>query len=114
MAKRVFVALLLILAWPLSAYAAKQVTLAWDPSPDQDVAGYELYFRQQGQQYTYQKPAKSVDKTQTTATVTIPADGYFVARAFDASGNRSADSNEVDTIKPASPKVRVSVVVDVQ
>lgn len=74
-----------------------------------------VFFRAAGQQnYDFTKPVATVPKGTSTAQVTIPADGFFVARSVDVSGNQSVNSNEVDTIKPGAPGgFRVTVTVEV-
>jgi polyisoprenoid-binding protein YceI len=80
---------------PQNVYAV-DVTLAWDPNGEEDLAGYKIFYRQEGQSYNYQEPAW--EGTGTTCTIYDLSDNtthYFVARAFDTSGNESGDSNEV-------------------
>jgi hypothetical protein len=71
---------------------AATVTLAWDPSPSPDVAGYRLMYGTSSGLYTTQ-----VDVIGSTQhTLNLP-DGtyYFVVRAFSVDGLTSAPSNEV-------------------
>lgn len=111
--KRFLLACLLVLFACGSAFADKQVTLAWDASPSPDVASYQIYYRGEGAAYDFNTPLAETDASILTTTVTIPTDGYFVARCKDASGNSSGNSNEVDTIPPGAPNLRITVVVDV-
>ncbi len=72
------------------------VTLAWDANNEEDLAGYRVFYRQEGQSYNYSQPAW--EGTETTCTMYNLDDNTtycFVARAFDTSGNESGDSNEV-------------------
>lgn len=88
-----------------------QVKLAWDPSTSVDVVGVRLYKTTIPGQYTYGADHCAVDIPVgiETGTITIVGDGlyYFVATAYDASGNESGSSNEVsqliDTTPPDSP-----------
>ena len=68
------------------------MTLAWDPSPSPDVAGYRLMYGTASGQYTTQVDVVG----RTEHTLTLP-DGvyYFVVRAFSVDGLTSAPSNEV-------------------
>jgi len=80
---------------PQNVYAV-DVTLAWNPNGEEDLAGYRIFYRQEGQSYNYQEPAW--EGTGSTCTIYDLSDNttyYFVARAFDTSGNESGDSNEV-------------------
>ena len=72
------------------------VTLSWEANSEEDLAGYRVFDRQQGQGYDYNNPAW--ESTQTTCTIYGLDDYgtyYFVVRAFDTSDNESGDSNEV-------------------
>jgi hypothetical protein len=93
-----FVALAPILfLFPPNVYAV-DVTLAWDANTEEDLAGYRVFYRAEGQNYNYNDPAWEGDKTETTCTIYNLDDHTthcFVARAFDMSDNESADSNEV-------------------
>ena len=99
----------LILAFVIVCFAASfalatEVTLAWDPNKEPDLAGYRIFCRQAGTEYDYKVPAW--EGTETTCTISGLSDGVvyeFVARAFDTSGNESGDSNQVDTGPPAAP-----------
>jgi Bacterial Ig domain/Fibronectin type III domain len=89
----------------VSPAQAVDVLLAWDPSPSPQVTGYLLYYGTASGQYS-----ESVDTGQATtaalsglqATVTY----YCAVLAYDASGNHSPFSNEVqytaqDTLPPS-------------
>jgi hypothetical protein len=89
---------------PHNVYSA-DVTLAWDPNGEEDLAGYRIFYREEGQSYNYSDPAW--EGTETTCTIydldneTIYC---FVVRAFDTSANESGDSNEV-CYRPNRPPV---------
>ena len=73
-----------------------QVTLEWSPNSEPDLAGYRVYNREEGQSYDYANP--SWEGTETTCTIYNLDETktyYFVARAFDAEGFESGDSNEI-------------------
>lgn len=97
-------ALLALLASLVIGNAAS-VTLAWDPNPEPDIAGYIIYFRTNGAAYV---PARSVTVTNgTTGTVSNLLYGvryWFVATAFNTSGLESDYSNEVNAQIPAKPQ----------
>ncbi len=87
---------------------AAEVTLAWSPNTEPDLAGYRLFQRKSGEVYDYGNPAwegwiESDDPGQTLVdpdnpTCTISVDDHcvscFVVRAFNGSGHESGDSNE--------------------
>ena len=82
-----------------SAFAA-QVTLAWDPNTESDLAGYRVHFGTASGNYSVHTDVHTV----ITYTVTGLADGqtyYFAVSANDASGNESGYSNEVSYSVPA-------------
>jgi Big-like domain-containing protein/purple acid phosphatase-like protein len=76
--------------------SAAQVTLAWDPNTEPDLAGYKLYYGISSRSYQF-----SVDVGNLTS---FPLSGllegqiyYFAATAYNFSGNESDFSNEVST-----------------
>ncbi len=95
-----FVALAPILfLFPQNVYAV-DVTLAWDANSEEDLAGYRVFCREDGQSYNYNDPDWEGTDTSCTIDETIyelddSITYYFVVRAFDTSGNESGDSNEV-------------------
>jgi hypothetical protein len=83
----------------LSAKAAYpgQVTLAWDPNTEPDLAGYKVYVGESSRVY---QPGVSVGNI-TTSTITGLVEGrlyYFAVTAYNSTGNESGFSNEVSTI----------------
>jgi hypothetical protein len=83
------------LLWSAEAFSV-DITLAWDPNSEPELAGYRLFARGQGQSYNYAQP--HWQGTATTCTIYGLPDNtnlYFVARAFNTSGNESGNSNEV-------------------
>lgn len=99
----IIVTLLLLLS-PHGAWAA-DVTLAWDANTESDLAGYRIFYREEGLNYDYNNP--DWEGTATTCTIYGLDDHttyYFVARAFDTSNNESGDSDEV-CYRPNSPPV---------
>jgi hypothetical protein len=92
----------IFLLCPLEAYSA-QLTLSWQPSTDPDVAGYRLFWRQDGESYDYNDPVwEGAGVTCTYEFDAVVNTTYcFVVRAFDTAGNESADSNEACWTAPA-------------
>ncbi len=70
------------------------VTLEWDPSPDDRVVGYRIYYGNASRKY-----AVSLDvgpkTTFTLETLSGKKPWYFAVKAYDAEGNFSDYSNEV-------------------
>ena len=114
--KTLIFALAIVMA-ATSARAAS-VTLTWTPNTEPDLSGYRIY--QSDISGQYDKAANKVadvsskPNEQKTASVVLPVeDGrtvFFVATAYDASGNESGFSNEVsykvpDHTAPAPPSM---------
>ena len=71
------------------------VTLAWDPNSEENLAGYRIFYREEGQSYNYDSP--TWEGSETTCTIYNLDDNttyYFIARAFDTEWSESGDSNE--------------------
>ncbi|MBZ5499715.1 MAG: fibronectin type III domain-containing protein [Acidobacteriia bacterium] len=90
--KRVLILLMWLAPAPL---LAADVTLAWDPNSETDLAGYKVYYGTSPR--TYGAPI-SLGK-QTTFTVTGLSLGtyYFAVTAYNTAGLESGFSNEVST-----------------
>jgi len=86
--------------------ASTQVTLEWSPNSEPDLAGYRVYYREEGQSYDYTNPSwEGVETTCTIYGIDETKTYYFVARAYDTEGFESSDSNEVllDPVLPSPP-----------
>ena len=94
------------------------VKLTWNPNTEPDLAGYRIY--QTETPGAYDKATQRVADISATANQQKTADVqvnftdgrtvYFVATAYDTSGNESGFSNEVsfktsDTTPPAAPSI---------
>ncbi len=89
------------LAAAVSAFATGSVTLAWMPSADASVVGYNLYYGGASGVYTNTIHAANT----TNAIVSGLMDGatyYFAATAYDSSGVESPFSNEATYAVPFS------------
>jgi len=85
----------LLLGSPQYTYGV-DVTLSWAANGEEDLTGYRVFDRQQGQAYDYDNPAwEGTDTTCTIYNLDDDSSYYFVVRAFDTSDNESGDSNEV-------------------
>jgi hypothetical protein len=87
--------------------SAGSVSLAWNPSPSFDVAGYELYYGTASGQYTY-----TLDEgKKTTITVNGLEEGrtyYFRVIAYNLQGDKSGFSNEVSNDVPVLPSAPIA------
>ncbi len=73
-----------------------QITLAWSPSNDADVAGYKVYRRTAGK--AYKKPIGTVENVpnpELSLNVSYGRKYYFAVTSYDIHGNESSPSNEV-------------------
>ena len=90
-----FVPLILIFLLSAQNVYSLDVTLAWDPNSDEDLAGYRIFYRKDGQSYDFEEP--TWEGGQTTCTIYNLDDNttyYFIVRAFDIWGSENGDSNE--------------------
>jgi len=86
--------LLFCCLWQIQARAQNDVTLAWNPSGGQDIAGYRLYSGTASGVYT-----QTIEVGNTTSALvsnlTAGTKYYFVVTAYDTSNHESSPSNEV-------------------
>jgi hypothetical protein len=77
---------------------AAQITLAWDPNTEPDIAGYKLYIgyspNLSKDNYSFFKIVVG-NQTQTSYTVTDGITYYFTLTAYNEKGYESAISNIV-------------------
>jgi len=93
------IALLFLAGFRQTAHAAQSVNLAWDPVPDQTVAGYNVYYGTASGVYTNEIPAGAA----TSSIVSGLAENvtyYFTVTAYDILGLESDFSNEVSYTVP--------------
>jgi hypothetical protein len=89
-----------------SVVGAQTLTLGWNPSPDTNAIGYELFYGLSSGNYTFEADAGS-NTTMAVSNLTTGSTYYFAVLAYDASGNLSLYSNEV-TNTVSFPPVIVS------
>ena len=97
---------LFLLAIP-DARAAVQVTLAWDPNSESDLAGYKVYYGTSTRNYAVSYDAGKV----TSYTISSLQEGstfYFAATAYDSYGNESDFSEEVVYVAQAANNAPVA------
>ena len=68
------------------------VTLAWDPNPEDDIAGYNVYYGRISGDY---ERIETVSESRATITIKGSKTMYFAVTAFNADGLESALSAEV-------------------
>jgi len=96
----------------LVSHSAEGVTLAWDPNPEPDIAGYMLYYGIASGVYT--------NSTDVGPAVTFPVSGladrvtyFFVVTAYDLAGLESDASNEVSfTVPGTNSPPSISAIAD--
>jgi hypothetical protein len=91
----------LLFCFSASFAFAADVTLAWNPNAEEDLAGYRIYYGTASGDYDYALELGN----QTEYTVTDLVEGllyYFSATAYDLSGNESDYSNEIAYAPPCS------------
>jgi hypothetical protein len=91
---------------------ASAVTLAWDASPDPDVAGYHLHYGTNGSG-SYQVAIDCGNVTTNTVTGLVPGVTYwFVVTAYNTSGLESDPSNEISyTVGETDSRMTVLYVI---
>ena len=86
--------LVFVLCSTFSHAAASDVTLAWDPNPEPDIAGYKVHYGTYSRLYN-----QTIDVGNwTSCIVSGLQDGktyYISVTAYDTSGNESAYSGEI-------------------
>ncbi len=105
----------LLLLTAFQTARAEQVTIAWNPNTESDLAGYKHYYGTSSRIYD-----NSVDVgNQTSYTILnlVAGTTYFLAvTAYDTSGNESDYSNEItytpiDIMPPGSPiNIRIIII----
>ena len=99
--KTIILALAMALIMAPAAVAA-EVTLAWDPNSESDLAGYKLHWGTDTRVYTTSVDVGNV--TQYTLTNIPDGTVYYAATAYDTDGNESDYSDElVYNIIPNAP-----------
>ena len=90
-----FIFTLLFFCFVTSGYAI-DVTLKWTPNNESSLAGYTVFYRQEGQSYNYYTPYwETTDSTCTIYDLDETQTYYFTVRAFSTEGFQSGNSNEV-------------------
>jgi hypothetical protein len=91
--------ILLMLLLGLHHATAATVSLAWIPSSDTNVVGYNIYYGTASGNYTGKITVGNTTIT-TISNLTCGATYYFAATAFDSAGDESDFSTETQFIVP--------------
>jgi PKD repeat protein len=79
-----------------NASASTEVMLEWTPNSEDDLAGYKVFCREEGQSYNYANSSwAGTDNNCTIYDLDETKTYCFVARAYDFEGFESGDSEEV-------------------
>lgn len=90
---------------------AKDVTLTWNKNTEPDLAGYRLYYSNEGQNFSKEK-MEELPVMETPTHLMDVADGvfwFFAVTAFDKEGLESGFSNVVFTFDGNAPKAPVGL-----
>ena len=103
----IFIILLATLAWLWTANSsfciAAEVTLAWDPNQESNLAGYRIYWGTASRQYDYSADLGNVTSYRFTGLT--EGQSYFIAvTAYDTRYNESGFSNEIIYSVPIEDK----------
>ena len=86
----------------LGAAAPATVTLAWNPSSDKSVAGYNVYYGGTSRNYTNVVPVNIPGTNAVISGLMAGATYYFTVTAWDTLGVESAFSSEISYFVPAA------------
>ncbi len=104
---RFLTSFLIAAAWSLTIREASSVTLAWDPNPEPDIAGYILHYGTSSGSYSNSVNVGNVT-TNTVAGLAVNVTYFFAVTAYNASGLESDFSNEVSyTVDLVPPTVSI-------
>lgn len=79
---------------------SQSVTLTWDASPSENVAGYHIYVGTNSGSYFSQRTVSGLSTTVHVDAIEEGRTYYFAASAFDGTGQESELSNEVSYQPP--------------
>src|SRR5689334_7012343 len=93
---------LVSILWGLSTQLASSVTLAWDPNPAPDVAGYILHYGTNSGRYLTAVNVGNVT-TNTVSGLAANVTYFFAVAAYNTSGQENDFSNEISYTVDATP-----------
>lgn len=92
----------LLFALGAKAQGITSITLAWNPSPSSNVAGYDIYYGTSSGDYMTAVPVSATATNVTIRGLTPGVTYYFAATSFDNSGNVSVYSPEISAVAGAT------------
>lgn len=99
---------LFFLLIPALCFAEGSVTLAWDPNPESDLAGYILYYGSTSRNYT--NAVNVVNATTNTVSGLVDGVSYFFAvTAYNTNGLESDFSDEVSYSRPTGSPIAITL-----
>jgi hypothetical protein len=101
---------LMVAIYPFSSFAQANVALAWSPSTDPQVAGFNIYYGRISGVYT-NKISVGAATSLTVSNLVPGATYYFAATTYNAAGAESAFSSEVSYTVPIQPSPAAQLVV---
>jgi hypothetical protein len=105
--------LVVLLVSVSNAAEMTRITLAWDPSDDRDVAGFNIYRRTASNPYwKLVGTIENASSPEISLNVSYGKKYYFVVTAYDVHGNESSFSNRVSwpiqVLSPNGGEIRTS------
>ena len=101
MKKLSLIFILLLIAGELFASRASSVTIAWDPNPERNVAGYIFYERLGQRYFAVDVIGRSQDPAYTVEGITVGRH-YYSVTAYTADGVESDHSDELVIVRPGA------------
>lgn len=99
-ARRTLLPLLFLSAAQVTSVHGANVTLAWQPNPEIDLAGYRLYYGTSPQNYTQQVNA-GIFTTATAPNLSVGTTYFFAVKAYNLLGLESSYSSELSYTVPS-------------
>lgn len=86
--------------------------ISWDENEEEDIAGYKIFCRKEGQDYNYDNPVWIGNGITCTIYDLYDKETYYlVAKAFNTSGIESEDSDEL-RVELIDGEIRVNTSTD--
>jgi len=81
--------------YPVVESNFRDIMLEWQPNSEDNLAGYKVFMRAEGDSYDYDNPEwETVDTDCAFYSLDKHITYHFVVRAFSTEGDESGDSNE--------------------
>jgi Cadherin-like beta sandwich domain/Fibronectin type III domain len=99
-----------IVGWLFSTVLASALTIAWNPNPEADIAGYRVHYGTVSGTYTTTLDAGNVTTTEVTS-LQSGTTYFFVVTAYNTYSIESLPSDEVSYTVPAQNNANLSSLV---